>query len=135
MSQIARKYRAQDFRRRVLGAYAHHCAICGVQLELIDAAHIVPVADPASTDETSNGLALCTLHHAAFDRNLISIDEKYKIELSEAEIDRLESVNLTGRISEFKKNLKSAIILPVDRRDYPNPVYIKQARAIRKWAA
>ena len=135
LSQIARKYRAQDFRRRVLGAYEHHCAVCGVQLELIDAAHIVPVADPASTDETSNGLALCKLHHAAFDRNLVSIDENYKIELSETEIARLENVNLAGGLSGFKKHLKSAIILPADRRDYPNPIYIKQARSIRKWAA
>lgn len=135
LSQIARKYRAQDFRRRILGAYAHQCAVCGVQLELIDAAHILPVADPASTDETTNGLALCKIHHAAFDRNLISVDEKYKVDISSSEIERLESINLTGGIKEFKRNLKPAIILPSDRRDYPSPIYIKQARSVRKWIA
>lgn len=133
LSQIARKYRAYDFRRRVLGAYEHRCAVCGVQLELIDAAHIVPVADPGSTDETTNGIALCKIHHAAMDRNLISFDEKYKIEVSESEIERLADANLVGGIREFKQHLKAAIILPNDRRDYPSPTYIKQARTVRKW--
>lgn len=133
LSQIARKYRAHDFRRRVLGAYEHHCAVCGVQLELIDAAHIIPVADPASTDETINGIALCKIHHAALDRNLISFDEKYKIEVSDSQIDRLLDANLAGGIKDFKQHLKTAIILPTDRRDYPSPAYIKQARTVRKW--
>lgn len=133
LSQIARKYRAYDFRRRVLGAYEHRCAVCGVQLELIDAAHIIPVADPSSTDETSNGVALCKIHHAAMDRNLISFDEKYRIEVSESEIERLADANLAGGIKEFKQHLKAAIILPADRRDYPSPSYIKQARSVRNW--
>lgn len=134
LSRIARKYRAHDFRRRVLGAYEHRCAVCGVQLELIDAAHIIPVADPTSTDETTNGIALCKIHHAAMDRNLISFDEKYRIEISESEIERLADANLAGGIKEFKRHLKTAIILPTDRRDYPSPTYIKQARSVRSWA-
>jgi putative restriction endonuclease len=135
ISKIARKYREQDFRRRVLGAYQHQCAMCGVQLELIDAAHIIPVAAPTSTDETINGIALCKLHHAAFDRNLISFNENYKIEVSSAEENRLSAVNLVGGLKEFKKNLKSAIILPADKRDYPKSNYIKEARSVRKWMA
>ena len=135
LTQIAKKYRAYDFRQRVLGAYEHRCAACGVQLKLIDAAHIVPVADPTSTDETTNGIALCKIHHAAMDRKLISFDEKYKIEISESEIERLAEVGLAGGIREFKQHLKAAIILPTDRRDYPSPAYIKQARAVRKWSA
>ncbi len=99
LSQIARKFRAYDFRRRVLGAYAHRCSACGVQLELIDAAHIIPVADPASTDETVNGIALCKIHHAALDRNLMSIDEKYKVEISDSQIERLADANLAGGLN------------------------------------
>jgi putative restriction endonuclease len=133
LSQIARKYRAYDFRRRVLGAYEHRCAACGVQLGLIDAAHIVPVADTSSTDETTNGVALCKLHHAAFDRNLISFDEKYRIEVSNLEVERLMDAKLAGGIKEFKLHLKTAIILPADKRDYPNPAYINQARVVRNW--
>ncbi|MGA9070113.1 MAG: HNH endonuclease, partial [Terracidiphilus sp.] len=127
------KYRATDFRRRVLGAYSYRCAACGIQLELIDAAHIIPVAAPTSTDETKNGIAFCKLHHAAFDRNLLSFDARYKIEISESEIARLTSSNLSGGLIVFKKNLRTAIILPNDKRDYPPSQYIEEARKVRNW--
>ena len=102
LSQIFRKYRAADFQKRVLGAYRHRCAICGVQLELIDAAHIIPVAAHGSTDETKNGIALCKLHHTAFDRNLLSFDERYKVEVSDSEVARLTAVNHSAGLKEFK---------------------------------
>lgn len=133
LTQIVRNYRASDFRKRVLGAYRYSCAACGIQLELVDAAHILPVAEPNSTDETTNGIALCKLHHAAFDRRLISFDENYKIEINESETDRLTTNNLAGGLIVFKKNLKSAIILPNDRRDYPSKEYIKRSREVRNW--
>ena len=63
-----RALRDLDFRDRVLTAYGHHCAMCGVQLRLLDAAHIIPVAHPGSTDETCNGVTLCALHHRAYDK-------------------------------------------------------------------
>lgn len=63
---------------------------------MTEAAHIIPVAAPTSTDETKNGVALCALHHTAFDRNLISFDERYKIEISDPEVSRLAEVNLVG---------------------------------------
>jgi len=134
LSQIARKFRAADFRKRVLGAYEHRCAVCGVQLELIDASHIIPVAASTSTDETKNGIALCKLHHAAFDRNLISFDERYKIEVSNSETSRLTATNLAGGLNKFKQHLRTAILLPTDMRDYPPPAYIVEARKIRSWA-
>lgn len=50
--------RSASFALRVLEAYNNRCAMCGVQLRVLDAAHIIPVADPTSTDRTDNGLAL-----------------------------------------------------------------------------
>lgn len=134
ISQIVRKYRDHDFRSRVLSAYGHRCAACGVQLELIDAAHIIPVVEPGSTDETTNGIAFCKLHHAAYDRNLVSFDHRYRIEVSHSEVNRLAEANLAGGLKQFRRDLLAAIILPSDRRDYPNPDYIKQARKVRQWA-
>jgi putative restriction endonuclease len=133
LTQIARKYRAADFRRRVLGAYGHRCAACNVQLELVDAAHIIPVAAPSSTDETRNGIALCKLHHAAFDRNLFSFDEGYKIEVSSVEVDRLSQKNLAAGLARFRQSLRTAVALPSDRRDYPPREYISLSRNIRNW--
>ena len=133
LAEIARKYRETDFRKRVLGAYQDRCAVCGIQLKLIDAAHIIPVAADTSTDETKNGIALCKLHHSAYDRKLISFDERYKIELSTSEVANLTALNLVGCLKEFKQHLKTAIILPTDRRDYPPPAYITESRQVRNW--
>ena len=45
-----RALRDINFRDRVLTAYKHQCAMCGVQLKLLDAAHILPVNHPDSTE-------------------------------------------------------------------------------------
>lgn len=134
IGRFARKYRAADFRGRVLGAYRHQCAVCGVQLGLIDAAHIIPVGAPTSTDETANGIALCKLHHAAFDNKLLSFDEGYRVEVSESALRRFAAENLVAGLAGFRTSLRPVLILPNDRRDYPPPAYIKEARAVRRWA-
>jgi len=70
----------RQFRERVVRAYQHHCAVCRLRRdELLDAAHIVPDADPRGVPSVTNGLALCTLHHAAFDRNVIGITPDYVV--------------------------------------------------------
>jgi putative restriction endonuclease len=64
----------REFRERVVRAYQHHCAVCRLRREeLLDAAHIVPDAAPHGVPSVRNGVALCTLHHAAFDRHVIGI--------------------------------------------------------------
>ena len=63
-----------DFRERVVKAYRYHCAVCRLKRqELIEAAHIVPDADPLGEPSVANGIALCKLHHSAFDANLMGI--------------------------------------------------------------
>jgi putative restriction endonuclease len=61
------------FREAVLRAYRSCCAICSLRRrELVDAAHIVGDADGGAPVLT-NGLVLCKLHHAAFDRHILGI--------------------------------------------------------------
>jgi putative restriction endonuclease len=133
VGKFFRRFRAYDFRNRVLGAYGYRCAFCGIQLDLLDAAHVIPVADSKSTDETSNGVALCKLHHAAFDQNLVSFAEDYRIEVSAFEVSRLASVRRDGGLAQFRASLLPAIRLPADRRDYPPPAVIREARNSRGW--
>lgn len=135
LATIRKKVREQDFRVRVLTAYGHQCAMCGVQLRLVEAAHILPVALPRSTDETKNGIALCSLHHDAYDHNLVSFTERYQIEVSRASESDLRRTNLLGGLAAFKTALRSAIMLPADRRDYPSPAYIRRSREARRWQA
>lgn len=75
------------FRERVLAAYRRRCAMCSLaHVELLDAARIVPAADTGEP-RVSNGIALCKLHHAAFDRHLLGINpgrdagREYRIEV------------------------------------------------------
>jgi putative restriction endonuclease len=64
----------QRFKVQVIQRYGGACALCPVSaLELISAAHLVPVSDKGSSDPR-NGLALCGNHHAALDRSLVSIE-------------------------------------------------------------
>lgn len=132
---LKRRYREHDFAARVLTAYSHRCAFCGVQLKLVEAAHIVPVAADGSTDETTNGVALCTLHHTAFDANLVSFNERYEIEVGGRRVERLRDLDLVRGLREFRKGLLPALILPADRRDFPAPAYIERARRLRRWEA
>ena len=68
------------FRERVLRAYAERCALCQLRhLELLDAAHITPDRDLEGEPVVSNGVALCKLHHAAFDRFFFTIRPDYTI--------------------------------------------------------
>lgn len=130
---IRQKSREYDFRSRVLTAYGNRCCMCGVQLKLVEAAHILPVAVQGSTDETKNGVALCSIHHKAYDNNLISFDDSYRIEISQNQIKRIGSLNFLGGYKEFKTNLKAAILLPADCRDYPDKEYINNSREKRGW--
>jgi putative restriction endonuclease len=72
----------RSFRERVLEAYQRQCAFCRLRHEeLLDAAHIVPDSHPRGEPTVQNGLALCTLHHSAFDRLFIGLRPDYVIEV------------------------------------------------------
>lgn len=130
-----RALREIDFRDRVLTAYAHKCAFCGVQLKLLDAAHILPVAHSASTDETKNGVALCTLHHRAYDRALVMFDDSFTVHLNEDMAADLKSEGHDGGLLEFRKNLRPLILLPPDKKDRPATAFIAPANKMRGWPA
>lgn len=70
------------FRERVVRAYQERCALCSLRhQELLDAAHITPDREEDSDPVVSNGVALCKLHHAAFDRYFFTIRPDYTIEV------------------------------------------------------
>jgi len=130
---IRRKVREADFRARVLSAYEHKCAMCGMQLRLVEAAHVVPVADSTSTDDTHNGVALCSVHHDAYDRNFVSFTEAYQIEISRSMEETLRAADRVGGLAAFKKSIRPAIILPANRRDHPHPTFVRRSREVRRW--
>jgi putative restriction endonuclease len=131
--EARRALRDLDFSKRVFTAYSHQCAMCGIQLRLLEGAHIVPVADPSSTDETSNGIALCALHHKAYDDALVTFDAKHRIHLNAGRIRDLRNSARDGGLTKFRETLRSIIHLPPDSRDRPRREYVDRANELRGW--
>ena len=74
----------QFFRQAVLTAYDIRCCISGINVpRLLVASHIKPWGKfPDERLNPCNGLCLSTLHDAAFDSGLITLDENFKVVLS-----------------------------------------------------
>jgi predicted restriction endonuclease len=74
----------QFFRQAVLNAYDVRCCISGINVpRLLVASHIKPWGDfPNDRLNPRNGLCLSTLHDAAFDAGLITLDDKLNVRLS-----------------------------------------------------
>ena len=66
----------------MLNAYQRHCAFCKLRHEeLLDAAHIIPDNEAGGDPIVPNGLSLCKLHHAAYDRQFLGVRPDYVIEV------------------------------------------------------
>lgn len=72
------------FRKMILKIYCQSCCITGLNIpEINRASHIIPWAKDASKRlDPRNGLCLSATYDAAFDRNLISLDDDYRILVS-----------------------------------------------------
>ena len=77
------------FVAAVLDNYRHSCAFCGFhalingQATGVDAAHIKWHA-LGGPDTIENGLALCKLHHWAFDKGVLGLNARFQIEITTA---------------------------------------------------
>ncbi|OQA47499.1 MAG: hypothetical protein BWY52_00099 [Chloroflexi bacterium ADurb.Bin325] len=133
VSTVSRKLRDARFRKKVLTAYGHRCAFCGMALNLTDAAHIVPVNHERSVDETFNGLALCALHHRAYDQGLVTVWDDYSVRVNEVEAARLVAAARGAGLGEFRQGLNSSILLPSVVADRPHQEYVILGNAVRGW--
>ena len=83
------------FRERVLLAYQHQCAFCRLRhSELLDAAHIIPDKEPEGVPTVNNGLALCRLHHAAFDKFFLAVRPDRTIEVRHDVLEEIDGPTL-----------------------------------------
>jgi putative restriction endonuclease len=72
------------FRSMILATYNGQCCITGIHIpELLCASHIIPWSiDKKNRTNPKNGLCLNAFHDRAFDRGLISFDEKFRVVIS-----------------------------------------------------
>jgi putative restriction endonuclease len=131
--QLSKKLRDTSFKARVLTAYGYKCAFSGMQLKLVDAAHIVPVSSEKSTDETCNGIALSALYHRAYDKGLVTFNADYQIIVNTAEIKKLKEIGFDSGLDKFVKDLRPIINVPPAVSDRPNVALIREANKLRGW--
>jgi putative restriction endonuclease len=118
--EVKRRLHQHRFRELVVLAYRERCAVCRLHHpELLDAAHILEDRDERGKPEVPNGLALCKIHHGAYDANILGIAPDLKIHIRQdilAEVDGpmleygLQAMNgglitVPGR-AELKPNVK-----------------------------
>jgi len=126
--EIERKYATREvkvrlhqrrFRQAVLRAYNDHCVICRLrEPELLDASHIIRDADARGVPAVSNGMALCAIHHRAFDNMLITVDPDYRVRVSQRLLEDEDGPMLERGIKDF--HMKGAMYLPRRSQDKPD---------------
>jgi len=107
------------FREQVLHAYAGACAVCRLKhIELLDAAHIIGDTEAGGEPVVPNGLALCKIHHAAYDRNFLGITPRYQVEINRRLLEEEDGPMLKHGLKEMHG---TTIALPRSRPVRPDP--------------
>jgi|SRR5579859_340920 len=121
---VQRRLHQQAFRERVLLAYRETCGICRLHhRELLDAAHILPDRHPLGQPIVSNGLALCSLHHAAFDRQVVGIRPDLRIEVREDVLREADGPMLLHGLQGFQG---SRLVIPRREELQPNREFLAE---------
>ena len=128
--------RARGFRQAIIEAYDYRCAFCGLKINSpdslyweVEAEHIVPHSSMGK-DDIWNGLALCSLHHWAFEVGWFTLDDNFNIQVS-SKVNSLPSD--FGRAKDYDfirvySSKSSKIILPNRKENYPHQNSIRWHR-------
>ncbi|WP_209309519.1 HNH endonuclease [Haloarcula amylovorans] len=122
-----RRVRDQTFARLVKAAYDNRCAICGQHRETpagtpeVEAAHIYP-KQKNGADDPRNGLALCKLHHWAFDTGWLAVSDDYTLLVAAAP--------KRDGYHEFKQLEDSQIRQPANEELAPHRLFLQQHREL-----
>jgi putative restriction endonuclease len=117
-STVKVRLHQRSFREKVLDAYRSQCAFCHLRhRELLDAAHIIPDNLPEGEPTITNGIALCKLHHAAYDSFMLGVTPDYIIQVRKDILDEEDGPVLQYGLKGLH-NMK--LILPSSRAHWPN---------------
>lgn len=106
------------FRARVLNAYESQCALCRLRHPaLLDAAHIIPDGQPQGDPVVPNGLAMCKIHHTAYDRNILGVRPDLVVEIRQDILDEIDGPMLRHGLQEMNG---VSLTVPAARRSRPD---------------
>jgi putative restriction endonuclease len=104
------------FRARVMHAYRTTCAVCELKHpDLLDAAHIIPDAWEDGFARVTNGLALCKIHHAAYDRDLLGITPDYEVRINHLLLEEVDGPMLRHGLQDMHGRQLTIPTRPDDR--------------------
>jgi len=106
------------FRGRVLVAYSSLCAICRLkESRLLDAAHIAGDMEKKGEPVIPNGMSLCSIHHRAFDQDLVGVSPDFKVHVAKRLLEDED-----GPMLELLKGFNQLpIVLPSKPSWRPDP--------------
>ncbi|MDX6587676.1 MAG: putative restriction endonuclease [Solirubrobacterales bacterium] len=118
-AMVARRLDQVKFRRDVLRVYRGRCAVCSLkERELVEAAHIIGWREPDGVAAVVNGLALCAIHHRAYDRNLMGIDPDGVVHIGHRLLAEIDGPMLKTGLQGFHG---ADILQPRQVEDRPDP--------------
>lgn len=136
LSPIERAYAARTvqqrvhqpaFRARVMLAYEGRCTVCTLKHpELLDAAHIIEDGQPGGDAVVTNGLSLCKIHHAAYDRQLMGITPDYVVQINTGLLHEVDGPMLRHGLQEMHGR---PLTTPTRRQDRPDRERLQQRYA------
>lgn len=108
----------RSFREKVIAAYRSQCALCRLRhQELLDAAHIIPDTEAGGEPSVRNGIALCKLHHAAFDSFIIGVAPDYSVHVRRDVLEESDGPVLRYGLQQLHGTV---LTLPSTRGQWPD---------------
>lgn len=123
--------RDPKFSRDVLSAYGHACAVCGRQLGLVQAAHIIPHNDDDCPNDVTNGIALCVEHHKLYDDALLLPAPDGRLYLNPERVEHLENIGQGAGLDDVRSRAQKQFNRPNDPAQQPNEDYLRRGIRIR----
>lgn len=120
---VKRRLHQPVFRQRVLAAYRSQCTICRLRHdELLDAAHIKEDAD-GGHPVVPNGLAMCAIHHRAFDKNVLGITPTYEVRIRPDILEEEDGPTLKYALQGLHR---ARLVVPRARAAHPNSLLLEE---------
>ncbi len=131
VSEVVRYVRDRNFSKGIKEIY-ERCAICGFQYDyVLDAAHIVPVAE-GGTDTYDNGLGLCPNCHRMYDKGFILVDKTGEIYINLRHAEEYDQMGRADSLEDLRTTLRESLWLPEDERYRPSPENLRRTFKARR---
>ena len=120
IAQTRYRLHQPKFASLVIIPYENSCSVCHLRhRELLDAAHIIPDVEAEGSAVVNNGLALCKIHHAAYDANLLGITPDCTVQIHQGLLDEIDGPMLRHGLQDHHG--RPLMKVPGRRGDRPDP--------------